>query len=165
MILSHIVAASENNVIGTKGSLPWYIPEDFKFFKDKTKDHIIIMGRKTFESLPGSRPLPDRLNIVITRNEKYKAEGALVVPTLKDALELAKKHLPQYKDEVYIIGGGEIYEQSLSLVDRIYITRVHKYIEGDTKYPIIDEAQFLQVGRVDRQEPIPFSFLTFKRKV
>lgn len=163
MIISHIVAASENNVIGVKGDLPWHIPEDLKFFKETTKGHIIIMGRKTFESLPGKKPLPGRLNIVISRNVEYKIENAIVTHTLQSALIEAHKFADQYGDEVFIVGGGEIYRQSMESTNRIYLTRVHKNIVGDTLYPEIDLNQFELKKEDHRQEPIPFSFQTFVR--
>ena len=161
MILSHIVAASENNVIGVDGGLPWDIPEDMKFFRDKTKGHAMIMGRKTFESLP--KALPKRLNVVITRQQDYSPEGAVVFSNLNEAIEFCQTKTDEWGEEVFIIGGGEIYRQSLDVVDRIYLTRIHKKIEGDTKYPELPPNRFKEVERVDRNEPVPFSFLTFEK--
>ncbi len=161
MILSHIVAAAENGTIGVEGSLPWDIPEDMRFFKDKTKNHIVIMGRKTFESLPAA--LPHRLNIVISRQPDYKAKGAIVVFSLDQALEICKQNIPKYGEEIFIIGGGEIYKQSMSKVDKIYLTRIYQEFHGDTKYPTIDENLFQLIDKVDRDKPIPFSFLTYEK--
>ena len=160
-ILSHIVAASANNVIGVDGELPWDIPEDMKFFRTKTSKKIIIMGRKTFESV--GHPLPNRLNIVISRQENYKADGADVFTNLTDAIEFAKTKTDEYDSEIFIIGGGEIYKQSLSLIDKVYLTRIHKTIEGDAHYPDTSENEFKVVDKSDRQEPVPFSFLTYER--
>ncbi len=161
MILSHIVAASENNVIGINNTLPWHIPEDLKFFKDKTNNHIMIMGRKTFESLPGGKPLPNRLHIVITRNPGYSKPGAITVTSLNQALEESKKHTSKYGDEVFIIGGGEIFKQSLDLVNKIYLTRIYKNIDGDTFYPELNEDSFKQTEKIDKTDPLEYSFLTY----
>ena len=160
--LSHIVAASENNAIGVNGDLPWNIPEDMEFFRSTTKGKIIIMGRKTFESV--GHPLPKRLNLVITRQKNYQAEGSKVFSSLEEAIEFAKTQVDQYDPEIFIIGGGEIYKQSISLVDRIYLTRIHKSIDGDAFYPDVLDSEFDLVAQSDRTEPVPFSFLTFNRK-
>ncbi|HPI40652.1 MAG TPA: dihydrofolate reductase [Pseudobdellovibrionaceae bacterium] len=168
MILSHIVACSQNRVIGSQNTLPWHIPEDFAFFKSKTKGHILIMGRKTFESLPGL--LPQRLHIVITRNpEALKFENkqarspeVLIVNSLEKALELAKSYIPEWPQEVFIIGGGEIYQQSLSSTHKIYLTIIHEYFHGDTSYPEINMNDFILVEKRDRAMPVPFTFLTYE---
>lgn len=162
MILSHIVAAAENGVIGHAGDLPWSIPEDMKFFRDKTQGHAMIMGRKTFEAV--GHPLPHRLNVVITRQPNYQADQAHVVSSLDEAIEFCKSQKDKYPDEVFIIGGGEIYSQSMDRVDRIYLTRIHQDFEGDVKYPNVDENQFEEVERRERTEPVPFTFLTYERK-
>lgn len=162
MTLSHIVAAAKNGVIGVNNTLPWDIPEDMQFFRDKTKGRIIIMGRKTFESV--GHPLPKRLSIVITRQPGYKHEGVVVVPTLQAAIEHAKTQTDKYGDEVFIIGGGEIFKDSMNIVDKIYLTRIHKDFPGDIVYPEVPTAQFNLVEQKDRTEPVPFSFLTYLRK-
>lgn len=159
MIVSHIVAAAENQVIGHKGELPWHIPEDLKFFREKTKGHIIIMGRKTWESLP--KPLPQRFHIVITRQAGYQAPGAHVVANLDEALALSRKHLAEWNPEVFIVGGGEIYRESLSRTDVIYLTRVHQDVDGDATYPAIPESDFVEV---ERREGPGCTFLTYSRK-
>ena len=161
--LAHITAASENNVVGIDGDLPWDIPEDMKFFRDTTKGKAIIMGRKTFESV--GHPLPKRLNVVVTRQKDYKAEGATVFQTIEEAIEFCKTKTDDYGEEIFIIGGGEIYKQTISLVDTIYITRIHREIEGDAFYPEFDESQFDLVSSTKRTEPEAFTFLTFKRKI
>lgn len=174
MTLSHIVAAAENDVIGVQNTLPWDIPEDMQFFKDKTKGHIMIMGRKTFESV--GHPLPGRLSIIITRQEGYKTPEVkvnpdkpsktkmLVVRTLNEAIELARQYTKEYGDEVFIIGGGEIFKNSMNIVDTIYLTRIHKKFDGDIVYPKVDEDFFKEVDRRDRTEPVPFTFLTYKKR-
>lgn len=162
MILSHIVAAAENGVIGVDNTLPWDIPEDMKFFREKTKGKALIMGRKTFESV--GHPLPHRLNVVITRQKNYHPEGAHVVSTLDEAIEYCKSQQSKYGEEIFIIGGGEIFRQSLDRVDLIYLTRIHKKIPGDVTYPDLNEEDWEEIERRDRQEPVPFSFLTFARR-
>ncbi len=162
MILSHIVAASKNGVIGKDNTLPWHIPEDLKFFRDKTKGKALIMGRKTFESV--GHPLPHRLNVVVTRQEGYKPEGAHVFKSIKEAIEFCKSQKAQYGEEIFIIGGGEIFRETMNQVDLIYLTRIHKDFPGDITYPEVDKSQFVEVERRDRDEPVPFSFLTYSRK-
>ena len=164
MILSHIVAAARNDVIGVNNGLPWSIPEDMKFFREKTKGHALIMGRKTFESM--GRPLPHRLNIVVTRRGMSTDSPLVVVkPDLGAAIEHARHQISVYGEEVFVIGGGEIFKESLPLVDIIYLTRIHRDYLGDIKYPSLPEPDFDLVERRDRQEPIPFSFLTYKRRL
>lgn len=162
MGISHIVAAAKNNVIGTENTLPWDIPEDMKFFRDTTKGKAIIMGRKTFESV--GHPLPKRLNVVVTRQKDYEAKGGHVFSSIEDAIAFCKKHTDEYGEEIFIIGGGEIYKQSLPLVDTIYLTRIHQDFDGQVTYPEVPMDQFEEVERKDRTEPVAFSFLTFKRK-
>ncbi len=165
MSLSHIVAVSQNDVIGVNNTLPWDIPEDMKFFREKTKGRAIIMGRKTFESV--GHPLPHRLNIVITRQQDYKSEApnVIVVANLKAAIEAARAQVSKYGDEIFIIGGGEIFKESMDLVDVIYLTRIHKEFPGDIKYPKVDPAKFTLIEQRDRIEPVPFSFLTYAKRV
>ena len=133
-MLSHIVAASENNVIGLKNELPWNLPNDFKYFKNKTWGMPIIMGRKSFTSL--KEPLRGRINIVITRQNTLKKEGIIVVNNIDAAIENAKESDAK---EIFIIGGGEIFKQTIDIVSRIYLTRVHATLEGDTFYPEINK--------------------------
>lgn len=122
------------------------------------------MGRKTFESV--GHPLPHRLNVVITRQKEYQPPAGNVVlqPDLHAAIEYCRSQVAKYGEEVFIIGGGEIFKESLPLVDVIYLTRIHKDFPGDVKYPKLDLTQFEIVEQRDRQEPVPFSFLTYHRK-
>jgi dihydrofolate reductase len=135
MRISLIVAVSENWVIGRGGDLPWHLSSDLKRFKRLTMGHHIIMGRKTFESI--RRPLPGRTTIVITRQNDYAAGGALVVRGIGQALRLAGDD-----EEVFICGGAEIYKLALPHVDRIYLTRVHATVDGDTKFPALESTQW-----------------------
>src|ERR1700751_5612320 len=124
MVLSIIVAVAENNVIGKDNTLIWSLPADMKFFKEKTKGHVIITGRKNYESIPEKfRPLPERTNIVITRQLDYNAKGAIVVNSIEEALEYAQTHFAT--QEVFIIGGAEIYKQTIAGCHKIYLTRIH----------------------------------------
>ena len=167
MILSAIAAMAKNRVIGTGNKLPWHLPEDFKFFKEKTKGKVLIMGRKTFESL--GKPLPTRFHIVITRNADYKYEdpNVEVVSNLQQAVELAHmlttKYFAKFGDEVFICGGGEIYKQALDVTDRIYLTVIEKDYEGDAKFPEFSENEFKLTQKTERSEPLPFSFRTYDR--
>ena len=136
-MLSHIVAASENNVIGSKNNLPWNLPNDFKYFKNKTWGMPVIMGRKSYESLKKS--LPGRINIVVTNKTNWQPEDVYVVNNIDSAIEKAREAEAK---EIFIIGGGEIFKQTIDIVSRIYLTRVHATIEGDTYYPEIRKDQW-----------------------
>nr|AIA12508.1 Dihydrofolate reductase [uncultured bacterium]AIA12968.1 Dihydrofolate reductase [uncultured bacterium] len=163
MILSAIAAMAQNRVIGKDGTLPWKIPEDFKFFKDKTTGHIMIMGRKTFDSLGG--PLPKRLHVVITRQKDYAPEGAIVARSVEHAVELTREILAkkEWPEEVFIIGGGQIYEEMLSKTDRIYLTEIHRTFDGDARFPEFSKNEFSEVERSHRDQPVPFDFVTYER--
>lgn len=144
------VAIAENGVIGREGGLPWRLSTDMQRFKAGTMGKPIMMGRKTWESFP-KRPLPGRLNIVVTRNRDYRAEGAEVVTSLRDAIALATTRgrcMPGV-DEICVIGGGEIYSQALPLADRLEVTHVLAEIDGDTRFPAIDPQIWRIVGQQD----------------
>lgn len=162
MTVSAIAAMAANRVIGKNGTLPWRIPEDFKFFKDMTMNHIMVMGRKTFESLGG--PLPGRLHVVISRQKDYQPEGAVVFHSIPDALEFCKSQTAQWGDEVFIIGGGEIYSQALPFTDRIYLTEIAEPFEGDAKFPEFEPQEFEEIERKPRAKPVKFDFVTYQRK-
>lgn len=155
MILSIIVAMSENRVIGREGKLPWNLPEDLKRFRKLTLGHPVIMGRKTHESI--GRLLPGRTNIILTQQKNYQVPGARVVDSLEKALT-------ELSDEVFILGGGEIYKQFLPRADRIYLTLVHTHIEGDVIFPEIDHSNFKEVGREYHEGSPPFSFILFEKR-
>ncbi len=126
-----IAAIAENNALGKDNKIIWHLPDDFKHFKEITSGHYIIMGRKTFESFP--KPLPNRIHIVISRQKNYAPESCIVVSDLEKALAICPKNEPNF-----IIGGGEIYKQSINLVDRLDITRVHHSFDADVFFPEID---------------------------
>lgn len=163
LIYSHICAMSDNRVIGRNNKLPWHIPEDLQFFKEKTLNKVVIMGRKTFESL--GKPLPKRLNIIITRQSNYKVpDNVIVCPSLEAVQPLCRSmDLREYGQELFIIGGGEIYKQSLSYVEFIYLTHIHQEYEGDAFYPPIPKEQFKEVQRRDCKGNPAYSFITYKR--
>ena len=141
MRVSAVVAASDNNVIGKDGGLPWHVSSDLKLFKEITLGKPVIMGRRTWESLP-RKPLPGRRNIVITRNPDYVAEGAEIARSVDEALALCAG-----EPEVSIIGGGQVYEQAMSRTDRIYLTRIHLEVEGDTFLPDLPAEEWREVER------------------
>jgi dihydrofolate reductase len=130
MIVSAIVAAAQNNVIGDGNDIPWRIPTDLKYFKQTTLDHHVIMGRKTFASM--GRPLPKRTNVVLTRDLMFTATGILVAHSIEEALTMAYDN---DETEVFIIGGGEIYKQSMHYLDKVYLTRVMAEPEGEVVFP------------------------------
>ena len=159
--LTIIAAASINNVIGFDNKLIWNIPKDLKRFKELTQGHSVIMGRKTFESLPS--PLPNRRNIVVTRNKEYSPEGIEVFSSVEDAIDVCKDDL-----QPFIIGGGEIYSQTINLVDKIELTRVYKDYQGDTFFPDIPLDKFELdselVNYLDDDSNTKYSFLTYIKK-
>ncbi|MGD8744170.1 MAG: dihydrofolate reductase [Candidatus Woesebacteria bacterium] len=162
MIVSLIAAVSENYVIGNKGKIPWNLPADLKRFKKITMGHHIIMGRETFESI--GKPLPGRKNIVVSRNKKYEAEGCRVVHSLKDALEIAKTNK---EDEVFVIGGEQIYSLALPRADKIYLTKVKKNYEGDTFFPEMDMNNWKVTSKEsfksNGDNPLAFEFIIYEK--
>lgn len=140
--VSLIVAATRNQVIGLDNQMPWHLPADLRYFKQRTLGKPIIMGRKTWESL--GRPLPGRLNIVITRQTDIALEGAEVFADLEAAIQRGQEWAAQQGvDEVMVIGGGQLYQQALTLAQRVYLTRIELELDGDTFFPVLD-AQFWQ---------------------
>ncbi|MCH8202081.1 MAG: dihydrofolate reductase [Proteobacteria bacterium] len=155
-----MVACGRNNVIGSGGGIPWYVPADLKQFKSLTMGKPIIMGRKTYQSI--GKPLPGRTNIVITRNPEFAADGIQIANSLVAALEQAGA----LGDEIMIIGGGEIYQASLPIADRIYMTRIELEPEGDVFFPAIEDADWrttvLEEHAASGEVPA-FSFLRLDR--
>lgn len=162
MKISIIVAVSQNGVIGKDNQLIWRLPDDLKRFKNLTLGHPIIMGRKTFDSI--GKALPGRISIVITRNPDFFAENVLVVHNLTDAVEKARQ---TGTDEVFVIGGGNIYEQALGLSDKLYLTKVYAKIEGDTYFELPDPENWQEIERIlhesDEQHPFSFEFIDLTR--
>ena len=166
MVVSLIVAVSENKVIGKDNDLVWHLPNDIKLFRDTTKGHFVIMGRKNYESIPHKyRPLPSRTNVIVTRQDDYKAKGCLVVNSVEKAIEIAQKAGDK---EPFVIGGGQIYKHAVenNLVDRIYLTRVHTEIDGDTYFDDLDDSWKLvhtDLHPSDEKHSFAFTFQTFER--
>lgn len=159
-MISIIVAVAENGVIGDKNQLLWHISEDLKHFKAITSGHPVVMGRKTYESL--GRPLPNRTNVVITRQE-IEIEGCRVVHSLEEAFALFPAD-----EEIFVIGGAEIYAQALPLADKFYLTRVHRSYAGDTCFPEWNPAEWRLVAceaqNCGAKYPYPFTFETYLRR-
>ena len=158
--LSLIAALAQNRVIGIENRLPWKLPEDLAHFKALTLGHPILMGRKTFESL--GRALPGRRNIVITRNPDYPAPGCEIASSITDAITLCGQ-----ANEVFFIGGAELYQQVLPLVDRLYLTEVQIEAQGDAWFPEFDRTAFAETGRVqnlgEKGDPLGFDFVVYDR--
>jgi dihydrofolate reductase len=158
--ISVIAALAKNRVIGIENRLPWRLPEDLAHFKALTLGHPVVMGRKTFESL--RRPLPGRSNIVITRNPDYRPDGCQVADSLAAAIALC-----QHADEVFFIGGAELYAQAIPLADRLYLTEVHIDAAGDAWFPDYDRAAFSEIARAphvgESGDPLAFDFVVYAR--
>ncbi|MEO6069141.1 MAG: dihydrofolate reductase [Chitinophagaceae bacterium] len=163
MILSLIVAADENNVIGRDNKLPWHLPNDLKYFKNITWGMPVVMGRKTFESI--GKPLPGRTNIVVTRNMNWKGDGAIVVHQVNEAIEVATSY---DVIEIYIIGGAALFATTLADANRLYLTRIHHQFEGDVFFPAIDEKIWLLKKETfcdaDEKNAFPHTFQFWERK-
>ena len=142
MIISAIVAVAKNNVIGRDNEIPWYLPADLKYFKRTTLGHHVIMGRKSFLSI--GKPLPKRTNIIITRDPFFIASGCIVLHSIEAAIQMAKEN---GEDEVFIIGGGQVYEQALPYFDKIYLTEVDVTVDGSVFFPTINESKWNEIAR------------------
>ncbi|MEJ7611135.1 MAG: dihydrofolate reductase [Ferruginibacter sp.] len=164
MIISLIVAASTNNAIGKDNAMLWHLPTDLKFFKNTTWGMPVVMGRKTFEAM--GKALAGRTNIVVTSNKDWKGEGAINVPDIEEALKVAAD--TTNAKEVFITGGGEIYKQTMKMADRIYMTRIHTQVEGDTFFPEIDQTDwklvFSKEVKADEKNTYDMSFETWEKK-
>jgi dihydrofolate reductase len=153
MTLAIIVAMSRNRVIGINNKLPWYLPEDLKRFRKITSGHPVIMGRRTFESI--GRLLPGRENIIITRNQDYKVLGATIRYSLEEALAPFKSS----DEEVFILGGGEIFKLAMPLVNRIYLTLIDQDFKGDAYFPETDFSKYKIIAQEKHTEPMPYQFI------
>lgn len=158
--ISVIAALAKNRVIGIENRLPWRLPEDLAHFKALTLNHPVLMGRKTFESL--GRPLPNRTNVVITRNADYRPEGAVVVGSVQAAIAACPG-----VDEVFFIGGAELYAQAIPLADRLYLTEVDIDATGDAWFPEYDRSAFREISRVsclgEKGDTLRFDFVVYER--
>ncbi|MGN6801948.1 MAG: dihydrofolate reductase [Ginsengibacter sp.] len=161
-MLSHIVAASQNNIIGVKNGLPWHLPNDFKYFKNKTWAMPVIMGSSTYESM--KKDLPGRINIVVTRKTDWKPENVFIAHSIDEAIEKAKE---SGANEIFIIGGGKVFQETINIIDRIYLTRVHTSVDGDTYYPEIDMEKWKMVSeephQADEKNNYAYSFQVWEK--
>ena len=164
MIISQIVAASTNNVIGKENGLPWHMPTDSAYFKTTTWGHHIVTGRRNYEA--EKKALPGRVNLVLTRNPDFKISDGRVMQNIKEAIAFAEK---AGETELFIVGGEEIYKLALPFTEKIYLTRIHAEVEGDTYYPEIDhekwQLQSIDKRRADNRNPFDYDFLVYERKL
>ncbi len=165
MIISLIAAHTENRVIGKNNDLPWKLPKDMKYFMETTRGHHVVLGRKNYESIPPKyRPLPDRVNMIITRQRNYEAPQCTIVHSVEEAIQIAQK---AGETELFIIGGAEIYAMALPLAHRLYITEIKTTLEGDTFFPEYDRTQWKELSRqahpTDEKHAYAFDFVVYSR--
>ncbi len=159
MELIIIAAVAENNVIGAEGKIPWNIPKDMKRFYELTKNHPVIMGRKTYESI--GKPLPERLNIVLTKQSNFNPEGVCIAGSLEEAIAKSKDNLGEIDgSKVYILGGQQVYKQTLLLADKLEITHVHRKVKGDTYFPELDLKEWTVQKEINNEG---YSFISYMR--
>jgi dihydrofolate reductase len=160
-MISLIAAMAENRVIGANNALPWHLPDDLRHFKQLTRGHAVIMGRRNYQSI--GRPLPERRNIVVTNQRDFTAPGCQVVHSIEEAFRAAADD-----HELFVIGGAEIYRQCLPMAQRLYLTLVHASIPGDTFFPEFDAREWAETARerheADTRNPHPYTFLTLERR-
>ncbi|NLP58601.1 dihydrofolate reductase [Lutibacter sp. B1] len=160
-MITIIAAVAKNNALGKDNKLIWYLPADLQRFKKVTSNHHVIMGRKTYESL--GKPLPNRTNIIITRNTNYKAKGCIVVNSLQEAITAAKND-----ENPYILGGAEIYKQAIKIADKLDLTFIHHTFEADAFFPEIDTSIWKVTSRedfkADEKNKYDYSFVTYIKK-
>jgi dihydrofolate reductase len=166
MIISFIAALSKNRVIGKNNDLPWHLPDDMKYFMQTTKAHYVIMGRKNYDSIPEKfRPLPNRTNVVVTRQKSFNAPGCVVVHSLEEGIEEARQGNEQ---EAFIIGGAEIFKSGFPFSQRLYLTEIAAEVEGDTYFPEWNAAEWKEISRrhhpVDARHAFAFDFVVYERK-
>ena len=158
--ISLIVAMAKNRIIGINNTLPWHLPADLKHFKMLTMGHHIVMGRKTYESI--GKPLPGRTSVVITRNRELKIEGCVMSGSLPEAIAACRGD-----EEIFIVGGAEIFEQALPLADMLYVTEIQQDIAGDTYFPMFDKNRWREVAREQHRQEIPqpleYHFVTYQK--
>ncbi len=170
MKISIIAAVSENGIIGINNQLPWHLPSDLKYFKEKTWGHTVITGRRNYESIPPAyRPLKGRKNIVITRQSNYQAPGSRVTHSLEEAIRMANSELSTERNlEIFIIGGGEIYRQAIPITEVLYITRIHVTIDGDVSFPEFSKTEWKCIQNLPniplKEEKYKSSFELWVRK-
>jgi dihydrofolate reductase len=161
-MISFLVAMDKNRVIGKDNSLPWHLPADLKFFKKVTMGHPIAMGRKTYDSI--GKPLPGRENIIVTRNLDYQPEGCTVLHSIEDLI----RYIKSKNEEVFVIGGAQLFKETFSVADRLYITEIEYEFTGDTFFPEFDKSQWTlsgsEKGIKDEKNPYDYFFNVYDRK-
>jgi dihydrofolate reductase len=166
MIISLIAALTKNRVIGKNNGLPWNLPDDMKYFMNTTKKHHVVMGRKNYQSIPEKfRPLPNRTNIVVSRQVDFHAPDCKVVDSLDKAIAIAKQNNEQ---ELFIIGGAEIYKEAVPLADKLYLTEIETELVGDVYFPLIEKSNWIEISRVhhpaDERHLFGFDFVIYERR-
>lgn len=166
MIISLIAARTQNGVIGKNNDLPWHLPDDMKYFMQTTSAHYVVMGRKNYDSIPEKfRPLPNRTNIVVTRQVGFTAPQCTIVHSLTDAIQLAEKN---HQEELFIIGGAEIYQLAMPFANRLYLTEIQTELEGDTYFPSFDHKDWIEISRkhhpIDDRHRFAFDFVVYEKK-
>ena len=167
MTISLIAALSKNRVIGKNNDLPWHLPDDMKYFMQTTKGHHCIMGRKNYDSIPEKfRPLPNRTNIVVTRQKNFHAPGCIVVNSMERGLTIARNN---GESETFIIGGSDIYQQGMESTQRMYLTEIQAVMEGDTYFPEFKKEEWKEVSRKhherDERHLFPFDFVVYEKTI
>ena len=165
MIISLIAALSQNHVIGKNNDLPWHLPDDMKYFMQTTKGHHVIMGRKNYQSIPEKfRPLPNRVNIVVTRQRNFEAHGCHIVHSLAEAIAQAKE---ANETEVFLIGGSEIYQAGIEIANQLYLTEIKADLEGDVYFPNFNRSEWKETSRkshpIDPHHAYEFDFVVYQR--
>lgn len=165
MKISIIAALSKNRVIGKNGDLPWSLPDDMKFFKATTMDHHVILGRKNYLSIPEKfRPLPNRTNIVLSRNKTLALSDCIITDSFEEAIDMAKEN---GEKEAFVIGGGEIYALAMDIADKMYLTEIDKEIDGDVFFPVFNTSEWIETSRIhhpaDEKHAFAFDFVTYKK--
>lgn len=159
--ISIIVAMANNRIIGANNTMPWRCPEDLKYFKSLTMGHHMIMGRKTFDSI--GKPLPGRVSVIVTRNRDLEIEGCVMAHSLDEAIRACKDD-----NEIFIVGGAELYALALPLVNKLYITEIQQDFDGDTYFPEFDKTKWRETAREERHQdapqPLDYHFVTYLRK-
>lgn len=165
MIISLIAAVAQNRVIGKNNDLPWKLPDDMKFFMETTKGHYVVMGRKNYDSLHDKyKPLPNRTNIVVTRQQHLHAPGCIVVNNVEKALDIARAN---NEKETFVIGGAEIYKLTLPIAHKLYLTEIQATVEGDTYFPEFSKKEWKETSRThhkaDERHKFSFDFVVYER--
>lgn len=160
-MISFLVAMDENRVIGLNNDMPWHLPADLAYFKKMTTGHTIVMGRKTYESI--GRALPNRKNVILTRDQKFTAENCIVIHSIDEALAIMDNN----DEEYFVIGGTEIFQQFFPYADRLYITQINEKFEGDTYFPPFDSKEWKVVSREqgikNEKNPYDYEFLIYEK--